>query len=41
MQVFVFKTKEEAAKAAVSVFAAELMKKPNAIFGRCITRGSS
>ena len=39
MQVFVFKTKEEAAKAAVSVFAAELMKKPNAIFG--LATGSS
>ena len=39
MKVFVFKTKEEAAKAAVSVFAAELMKKPNAIFG--LATGSS
>lgn len=39
VKVFVFKTKEEAAKAAVSVFAAELMKKPDAIFG--LATGSS
>ncbi len=39
MQVFVFKTKEEAAKAAVAVFAAQLMKKPDSIFG--LATGSS
>ena len=33
MQVYIYKTAEEAAKAAAMVFASELMKKPDAVFG--------
>jgi len=39
MQIFVFKTKEEAAKAAAAVFAAKLMEKPDAVLG--LATGSS